>query len=406
MVGAISAQQPPPAPPSGSLQITFLPPPIEGTVSTGIYTAEGKLVRTLNSEATERDFTVGLNGFITQWDGNDDAGKRLPAGKYFVRGYGVGPVQVEGVAFHGNDFLSDDENIPRVKAIAAIALDGPELLLLGIGVGAKDCIIHLARSSGELTFEPFVRESAETAAFNSANAKALALAPRGDAAAKPPSSPGRDGTQWTIESAPDGASTARKVIQRSADGAEVLRELDFAAKEPQPAAVAAAPDRDELFLLERGPTEIRVRGLRLKKVEAAADGKAISEWEVFILKSLQTYPSLEKFMPALGRTPAPQPAEKVRVALIANELLSVAPAAVQITVGTDAQGSFLRTVDGLLLRRVSDTPALRWVSLVTEADGTVSLFQGDAAAVEEYRLTKLDQMMAFDAGEYDLPAAR
>ena len=48
----------------------------------------------------------------------------------------------------------------------------------------------------------------------------------------------------------------------------------------------------------------------------------------------------------------------------------------------------------------------RWAALATEADGSVSLFQSDGAAVEEYRLRKLDQMMAFDAGEYDLGPAK
>ena len=94
--------------------------------------------------------------------------------------------------------------------------------------------------------------------------------------------------------------------------------------------------------------------------------------------------------------------EKLRINLVPNELLSVAPAAVQISVGIDERGSFLQTTDGLLLRRVTDTPHLRWATLATERDGTVSLFQSDGAAVEEYRLGKLNQMMAFDAGEYDL----
>ena len=151
---------------------------------------------------------------------------------------------------------------------------------------------------------------------------------------------------------------------------------------------------------------MRVRGLRLRKIEAAADGKAVSEWELFVSKSIRSYPSLEKFIPELKRTPLPQAAEKIRVALIANELLSVAPAAVQISVGIDEKGSFLRTADGLLLRRVSDTSNLRWATLATDSDGTVSLFQSDGGAVEEYRLRKLDQMMAFEAGEYDLAAAR
>ena len=66
--------------PAPGVHITFLPPPLEGTLSAGIYTKEGTLVRVLAREATEKDFTVGLNGFITRWDGKDHAGKELPAG--------------------------------------------------------------------------------------------------------------------------------------------------------------------------------------------------------------------------------------------------------------------------------------------------------------------------------------
>jgi hypothetical protein len=69
-------------------------------------------------------------------------------------------------------------------------------------------------------------------------------------------------------------------------------------------------------------------------------------------------------------------------------------------------GSFLQTMDGLLLRRVTDTPHLRWATLTTDRDGTVSLFESDGAAVEEYRLGKLNQMMAFDAGEYEVAAPK
>ncbi|MFM7918639.1 MAG: hypothetical protein ACKPJJ_00365, partial [Planctomycetaceae bacterium] len=47
----------------------------EGTISLGIYNKSGTLVRTLFKEASDKDFTVGLNGFITQWDGKDDAGQ-------------------------------------------------------------------------------------------------------------------------------------------------------------------------------------------------------------------------------------------------------------------------------------------------------------------------------------------
>jgi hypothetical protein len=406
--GPACAQEPPPPPAPGAVRITFLPPPLEGTLSAGIYTVDGRLIRTLAREATERNFTVGLNGFITQWDGKDDAGKAVAAGKYFVRGYAVGATEVQGVAFHGNDWLSEDDSVPRVSDILAIAVDGPELLRAGRGLGAKDCIIHLSRQSGEMTFDPFDHETtgSSDAHFSSAAAKTLAQKASTVEEVAKGSAPGREGTTWTIEKPPTDSSPRRKVVQRSADGSEILRELEFQPDEPQPTGIAAAPDRDEIYLLERDPTEIRVRGLRLKKVENTGDGKAVSEWELVLTKSIHLFATFQQFIPTLNRTPASQAVEKLRVALVPNELLSVAPAAVQIAVGIDEHGSFLQTLDGLLLRRVTDTPQLRWATLTTERNGAVSLFQSDGAAVEEYRLGKLDQMMAFDAGEYDLAPSK
>ena len=83
---------------TADVRITFIPPPIRGTLTLGIYDKAGKLVRVLHREATEEAFTVGLNGLITTWDGKDDSGAVLPPGKYHARGYSVGALEVEGVA--------------------------------------------------------------------------------------------------------------------------------------------------------------------------------------------------------------------------------------------------------------------------------------------------------------------
>src|ERR1700740_1429186 len=49
-----------PTPPSArSVCISFLPPPVEGTISLGIYDATGKLVRVLHEEAMLDEFAIG-----------------------------------------------------------------------------------------------------------------------------------------------------------------------------------------------------------------------------------------------------------------------------------------------------------------------------------------------------------
>jgi len=93
---------PPPAPkqtPSvsaaRSVRISFVPPPLDGTISLGIYDANGKLVRVLHQEAKLNEFTIGADALVTQWDGKNDEDQDLPAGKYHARGYLVGPLKVE-----------------------------------------------------------------------------------------------------------------------------------------------------------------------------------------------------------------------------------------------------------------------------------------------------------------------
>src|SRR6266478_2198733 len=84
---------------SEGMTIVFLPPPMEGTISLGIFNGAGKLVRVLHREAAQADFKIGENGLITRWDGRDDAGQPLPPGKYRVAGWMAGDLGVEGVAF-------------------------------------------------------------------------------------------------------------------------------------------------------------------------------------------------------------------------------------------------------------------------------------------------------------------
>lgn len=362
---------------AADVRITFLPPPLEGTLSVGVYTLEGKLVRTLVQEANDDAFVAGLNGFIMSWDGKDDAGKFVPAGKYFVRGYAVGDLEVEGEAFHANDWFTD-EDAPRVHELRSVRAEGRTLLLNAATLSGEAGTLKVELDSGKAVFT----------AGNAATGPVLEV-------------PGRDGSTWKIEPAGEANEPSRVLVQRKGD--DVLRELAIDPAEPQPFALAAATDRDELYLLERNATELRLRALRLKETKAAADGQpAVSEWEVFLTKSIHTQDTFAQVQDQLGRTPPPRAEEHLRVALMPNELVQgVAPAALSTVAGHDAKGSLLRTLDGLLLRRLTDTPALKWTVLSRGAGGAVTLFQSDGAVVEEYRVKKVEKMMAFDAGEYD-----
>jgi hypothetical protein len=95
---ASSEQTPSPSPVASTarnVQLRFVPPPMEGTISLGIFDSNDKLVRVLHRESKIDNFTIDENALKTTWDGRNDAGEDLPAGKYRARGYMVAKLKVE-----------------------------------------------------------------------------------------------------------------------------------------------------------------------------------------------------------------------------------------------------------------------------------------------------------------------
>jgi hypothetical protein len=88
-------EETPSASPLKSIRISFVPPPLEGKISLGIYDAKGKLVRVLQKESDVNEFQIGADALIAHWDGKNDKEEDLPAGKYHARGYLVGQLKVE-----------------------------------------------------------------------------------------------------------------------------------------------------------------------------------------------------------------------------------------------------------------------------------------------------------------------
>jgi len=107
-------EQTPSAPPTRTVRLSFVPPPLEGTISLGIYDGNGKLVRVLHQEAELNDFTIGADALVTQWDGKNDDGANLPAGEYHARGYLVGHFTVEDLG-QASFPAMENNAIPNVK---------------------------------------------------------------------------------------------------------------------------------------------------------------------------------------------------------------------------------------------------------------------------------------------------
>lgn len=417
-VTAFAQESPtPPSSPAAQIakpvRIRFLPPPLEGAISLGIYDATGKLVRVLHREADLEEFEIGSDALSTTWDGKDDAGAPLPPGKYHARGYAVGAIAVDGIGFFFNDWVTGEES-PHLKKIHNLKLVSEnELALLvtlaGGTEGSASCNL-----SGELSanietdrederFLPdrySVRAAEGILSFRRANGWDQVSWP--DLIAPQNAAAGKDGTVWVIDRA-ETDSDELALKQFSPEGT-FLRQMLFPAGEPQPKVISASTTGDRIFLLEENVTRQRVRGLTLVATTAAADPaqKAISDWKVEFEKQITTH---QRFAIVGGRPvvgPDPAEVEMVRIKLRSNPLEKESSATVELAIGYDAEGSFLKTADGLPLQTVSETPHLVRVAISPNGEKSIDVFQDDEAVVEQFRVSALDQMMAFDCGEIEL----
>lgn len=136
----------PTAAPTRNVRISFLPPPLEGTISLGIYDEKGQLVRVLHQEADLDEFTVGADALVTKWDGKNDDGQDLPAGTYQARGYLVGNLKVETM---GNSAPPDDATPANIKIrLMPNPLVKDERAVLEVGIGFDEQSSFLRTADG------------------------------------------------------------------------------------------------------------------------------------------------------------------------------------------------------------------------------------------------------------------
>src|SRR5437899_4014332 len=114
----LSPSPTPSATPTRSVRISFVPPPLEGKISLGIYDEWNKLVRVLHQEAEFDEFAIGADALSTKWDGKDDYDYELPAGKYSARGFLVAPMKIEQISQRNEVVFIDPAPPVRIKLIA------------------------------------------------------------------------------------------------------------------------------------------------------------------------------------------------------------------------------------------------------------------------------------------------
>jgi len=395
-VAGVNAQESPaptpassPAPEARNIQISFVPPPLDGTISLGVYDAKGKLVRVLFREADINEFNIGSDALSTSWDGKDDAGENVPPGKYSAHGFVVGDLKIDGVGFFFNDWISSADG-PRFSRIRSLAMQDENLLL------AVDLV---PPSSGHVFYD--VRDKTVKLKDTDADSNAQTPPPTAASDIDPIAAvSGRENSRWVIDRTEKGASTV-EVKQFSAKG-EFLRRLPVSPNEPQPKAIAASLAEDKIYLLEEDSARHRVRGLSLAATRTEGGEQPVSEWKVDFEKSIVAHP---EFSVVVGKVVAGSQGtspETVKIKLQTNPLLNDDRVTVEMMIGYDADGSFLKAADGLPLCTISETQELRRALLWLHDANALDVFQDDGAVVEQFRVTGVDQMMSFDCGGFEL----
>ena len=131
-------EQTPSPSPARSVRISFVPPPMDGTISLGIYDQTGKIVRILHQNAQLDDFTIGADALATRWDGKDDGHQDLPAGRYRARGYLVGPLKREDLGQSSPSSTETDATTVKIRLVRnPLRKDKKPLIELAVGFNTE-----------------------------------------------------------------------------------------------------------------------------------------------------------------------------------------------------------------------------------------------------------------------------
>jgi hypothetical protein len=412
----------PSASPAASLartvRLSFVPPPLQGTFSLGIYDQDNKLVRILHREADLSEFAVGHDALNTSWDGKNDAGESLPAGKYRARGCVVGDLKIEGVGYFFNDWVTD-ENSPRIRRIENFACASAEQLALLVTLNdgkqkamACDSSGRIIRSDNAAESDSFddlvspkrlkvraasgklslwINDKEQTVAWSNL------VAPESAAF-------GKDENVWVVDHVEAGSTDTE--LKEFSKGGEFLRRLAVEPRQPRPTIVRASTTEDKVFLLEQNQAVQQLRGLALlgTKKEGTLGEQQVSDWKILLEKRIVAHHdfSLVNGKPEVSSTNGTTASEKIAVKLRANDLISDKHPRMEIVADFDEDGSYLKTSDGLPLRTVSETARLNRVLFAADGDKAINVFQDDGTVVEQFRVSDLDQMMEFDCGDFEL----
>ena len=131
-----------------SVRISFVPPPLEGTISLGIYDTSGKLVRVLQQQAQLDEFAIGADGLVTQWDGKNDDEQDSPSGKYHARGYLIGSLKLQDLGESGAPAMENDASATVKVRLVRNPLRSEKKPVVELGIAFDSDGSYLKTSDG------------------------------------------------------------------------------------------------------------------------------------------------------------------------------------------------------------------------------------------------------------------
>ena len=138
MVPSSTPEQTPTPSPARSVRISFVPPPLDGTISLGIYDQTGKIVRVLHQNAQLNDFAIGADALVTRWDGKDDGHQDSPSGRYHARGYLIGPLKREDLGKTSPPSTEIEGNVAKIRLVRnPLRKDKRPVVELGVGFNSE-----------------------------------------------------------------------------------------------------------------------------------------------------------------------------------------------------------------------------------------------------------------------------
>lgn len=95
-------------------------------------------------------------------------------------------------------------------------------------------------------------------------------------------------------------------------------------------------------------------------------------------------------------------ANAVKIQLVRNPLRKDKKSMTELGIGFNSEGTYLKTGDGLPLFKISETPNVTRAGITAKNANAVDIWQDNGTSAHQFRISNIDQMMAFDCGELEL----